>query len=49
MKSMVETLILDRSFDYLQPYFYSNPFALRTNSEPTGFLLFILILEEGFN
>ena len=29
MKSIVESLILDRSFDYLQPYFYSNPFALR--------------------
>ena len=29
MKSVIEKLILDRSFDYLQPYFYSNPYALR--------------------
>lgn len=29
MKSIIETMILDRSFDYLQPYFYSNPYALR--------------------
>ena len=29
MQSKIETLILDRSFDYLQPYFYSNPYALR--------------------
>lgn len=29
MKSVIEELILDRSFDYLQPYFYSNPYALR--------------------
>ncbi len=29
MKSKIEALILDRSFDYLQPYFYNNPFALR--------------------
>ncbi len=29
MKSKIESMILDRSFDYLQPYFYNNPFALR--------------------
>ncbi len=29
MKSKIEELILDSSFDYLQPYFYSNPNALR--------------------
>lgn len=29
MKSTIEKLILDHSFDYLQPYFYSNPYALR--------------------
>lgn len=29
MKSTIEKLILDQSFDYLQPYFYSNPYALR--------------------
>lgn len=29
MKSTIEELILDHSFDYLQPYFYSNPYALR--------------------
>ena len=29
MKSKIETMILDESFDYLQPYFYNNPFALR--------------------
>lgn len=29
MNSMIEGLILDKSFDYLQPYFYNNPFALR--------------------
>lgn len=29
MKSKIETMILDGSFDYLQPYFYNNPFALR--------------------
>ena len=26
---MIEKLILDRDFVYLQPYFYNNPFALR--------------------
>lgn len=29
MNSKIESLILDKSFDYLQPYFYNNPFALR--------------------
>lgn len=29
MQSKIEKLILDRSFDYLQPYFYSNSYALR--------------------
>ena len=29
MKSKIESLILDKSFDYLQPYFYNNPYALR--------------------
>lgn len=29
MKSKIEKLITDSSFDYLQPYFYNNPFALR--------------------
>lgn len=29
MKSIIEQRILDRSFDYLQPYFYENPYALR--------------------
>ena len=29
MQSKVERLITDKSFDYLQPYFYNNPFALR--------------------
>ena len=29
MKSTIEKFILDHSFDYRQPYFYSNPYALR--------------------
>ncbi|MBQ6569347.1 MAG: DUF3885 domain-containing protein [Clostridia bacterium] len=29
MKSQIEKMILDQSFDYLQPYFYNNPYALR--------------------
>lgn len=29
MKSKIESLLLDPAFDYLKPYFYSNPFALR--------------------
>lgn len=29
MKSKIEEMILDPSFDYLQPYFYENPYALR--------------------
>ena len=29
MKSKIETMILDGSFDYLQPYFYKNKYALR--------------------
>lgn len=29
MSSKIEAMILDRSFDYLQPYFYNNPYALR--------------------
>lgn len=29
MKSKIEQWILDPAFDYLQPYFYQNPFALR--------------------
>ena len=29
MQSKVERLITDKSFDYLQPYFYNNPNALR--------------------
>lgn len=29
MQSKVERLITDKSFDYLQPYFYNNPYALR--------------------
>ena len=29
MSSKVEELILSRDFDYLQPYFYNNPYALR--------------------
>lgn len=29
MKSKIESMILDRSFDYLQPYFYNNPHSLR--------------------
>ena len=27
--SKMEQLILDRSFSYLQPYFYNHPYALR--------------------
>ena len=29
MNSKIEAMILDRAFDYLQPYFYNNPYALR--------------------
>ena len=29
MKSVMEQRILDPAFDYLQPYFYQNPYALR--------------------
>lgn len=29
MSSKIETMILDSAFDYLQPYFYNNPYALR--------------------
>ena len=29
MSRKVEELILSRDFDYLQPYFYNNPYALR--------------------
>ena len=29
MKSIIERRILDPAFDYLQPYFYGNPYALR--------------------
>lgn len=29
MSSKVEELVLSRDFDYLQPYFYNNPYALR--------------------
>lgn len=29
MSSKVEELILSRDFDYLQPYFCNNPYALR--------------------
>ena len=29
MSSKVEEQILSREFDYLQPYFYQNPYALR--------------------
>ena len=29
MSSKIETMILDSTFDYLQPYFYNNPYALR--------------------
>lgn len=29
MISKIETMILDSTFDYLQPYFYNNPYALR--------------------
>ena len=29
MGSKIEEMILDPGFDYLQPYFYQNPFALR--------------------
>ena len=29
MSSKVEERILSREFDYLHPYFYNNPYALR--------------------
>jgi hypothetical protein len=29
MSTKIETMILDSAFDYLQPYFYNNPYALR--------------------
>jgi hypothetical protein len=29
MSSKIEAMILDRAFDYIQPYFYNNPYALR--------------------
>lgn len=29
MSSRIEAMILDRAFDYIQPYFYNNPYALR--------------------
>jgi len=29
MSSKIEAMILDRTFDYIQPYFYNNPYALR--------------------
>ena len=29
MSCKIETMILDSTFDYLQPYFYNNPYALR--------------------
>ena len=29
MNSIIESLILNKTFDYLQPYFYNNPFSLR--------------------
>ena len=29
MSSKIEAMILDSAFDYIQPYFYNNPYALR--------------------